>query len=132
MGKKAHFGEHLTIDGYEGNYAKLADEKLIRKVLNDLPTMLGMKKISEPVVCDAPSTCGKDCGGWSGFVIIAESHITIHTFPKKRFLTADVYTCKNNLDVKLVEDYFKEKFEIKNIEKNLIIRGTKYPIGNIC
>jgi S-adenosylmethionine/arginine decarboxylase-like enzyme len=45
--------------------------------LNDLPEKLKMKKLAEPEVYFAagdPNT--KDLGGWSGFVVIAESHIS--------------------------------------------------------
>jgi S-adenosylmethionine decarboxylase len=33
--------------------------------------------------------------GYSTFVMIAESHLTIHTFPEDRFVSFDVYSCKD-------------------------------------
>ena len=130
--KTIKFGEHLTIDGYCGNYDKLNDKNLVMKVLNDLPNLLGMKKLSNPEVYFAPDNDKKDPGGWSGFVVIAESHISIHTFPRRRFLSADVYSCKNDLNIDFILDYFSKTFELKNIEKNFINRGTLYPSENIC
>lgn len=32
--------------------------------------------------------------GYTGVTIVAESHITIHTFPSMNFLSMDVYSCK--------------------------------------
>lgn len=121
-----HFGEHVTIDGYNGNSKKLDDKELVLLCLNELPEKLDMKKISEPEIYFAPGNNIKDPGGWSGFVVIAESHISIHTFPKKRFLSADVYTCKNGMDTNLILNYFKEKFDLEDLESNFIKRGTKY------
>ncbi len=126
-----HFGEHLTIDGYGGSYAKLADNEIVLKCLNDLPEQLGMNILAEAVVHFAPEGEGKDPGGWSGFVIVMESHISIHTFPGRGFVSADVYTCKNGMDVEFILKYFKEIFLLNDIEYHLIIRGTKYPIANI-
>ncbi len=126
-----YFGEHLTIDGYEGAQIKLADKEIILNCLNKLPELLGMKKLADAVVHFAPSNNKKDPGGWSGFVIIAESHISIHTFPIRGFVSADVYTCKSDLDIDFILNYFKETFLLIEIEYQLIKRGRKYPVANI-
>jgi S-adenosylmethionine decarboxylase len=85
-----------------------------------------MHKLAEPVIYFAKGNDMKDPGGWSGFVVIEESHISIHTFPAKGFVSADVYTCKNGMDLDFILYYFKEKFELQDIEQNFIKRGTKY------
>ena len=127
-----NFGEHLTIDGYGGNSAKLNDRSLVEQCLSDLPAKLDMHTLSEPVVYEAPDNQLKDPGGWSGFVVIAESHISIHTFPKRRFVSADVYTCVNGMDTQFILDYFKKTFELEDIETNFIKRGTRYPAENVA
>lgn len=127
-----NFGEHLTIDGYGGDPEKLNDRELVYQVLNELPACLQMNKLADPQVYFASDTHGKDPGGWSGFVVISESHISIHTFPARKFISADVYSCKNGMKTSLIEDYFREKFSLQEIETNLIKRGRKYPACNIC
>ena len=129
--KSIQFGEHVTIDGYGGEPELLNDQKIVSFVLSDLPKKLGMKTLSVPMVISAPDNGMKDPGGWSGFVIIAESHISIHTFPKRRFISADVYTCKNSVDVQKIITYFTETFKLSDVETNLIKRGTKYPVENL-
>jgi S-adenosylmethionine decarboxylase len=126
-----NFGEHITIDGYGGNPEKLNDKELVTDCLNELAAILNMKILTGPHISSAPDNGIKDPGGWSGMVVIAESHISIHTFPKRKFLSADVYSCKNGLNEKLIIDYFKEKFEVEEIENNFIKRGTQYPVHNL-
>ncbi|MDO8729035.1 MAG: adenosylmethionine decarboxylase [bacterium] len=126
-----HFGEHLMIDGYRGNKDKLDDEHLVKRCLKELPMKLGMRVLLGPKVVHAPSNGKKDSGGWTGFVIIAESHISIHTFPLRGFVSIDVYTCKNGMDTDFILKYFKEKFGLKDIEKHFIKRGTRYPGKNL-
>jgi len=126
-----NFGEHLTIDGYGGDKEKLNDKDLVALCLNELPRLLGMKALSKPEVYFAEGNNLKDPGGWSGFVIIEESHISIHTFPGRRFISADVYTCKNGLDTKMIVDFFTRTFMLNDVETHLIKRGTKYPAHNI-
>jgi S-adenosylmethionine decarboxylase len=121
-----HFGEHVTIDGYGGNNKRLNDKEFVLETLNELPEKLGMHKLSTPEIYFAKGNNIKDPGGWSGFVVIEESHISIHTFPDNGFLSADVYTCKNGMDTDYIIEYFKQKFLLSEIESNFIIRGTKY------
>lgn len=127
-----HFGEHLTIDGYSGDMNKLSSKELVLGCLNELPQKLGMRKLAGPFVAWAEPNGKKDPGGWSGIVIIAESHISIHTFPRRGFLSADVYTCKNGLDVQVVISYFKDRFGLKSIERHFIKRGKRYPANNLA
>jgi len=119
------------IDGYGGSEDLINSKDLVAHSLEDLPSQVGMKILYGPQVVFATSNEKKDPGGWSGFVIIAESHISIHTFPKRGFVSIDVYTCTEGLNTKFIADYFQKIFELKDLETNFIERGTKYPISNI-
>jgi len=126
MGKISHFGEHLMIDGYGGSHEKLNSKALVFKFLNELPGKLGMQKLSKPEIYFAPGNGKSDPGGWSGFVVIVESHLSIHTFPKKGFVSADVYTCLNDMDQDFIRKYIKKLFALKELEQNFVKRGLKY------
>lgn len=93
---KAQFGLHLMLDAYEGDKEKLNDMARVFRFLRDLPPRIGMHILMPPVVLEASDMgTGFDTGGYTGVVIIAESHISIHTFPGKGFFTMDVYSCSN-------------------------------------
>lgn len=125
------FGTHITIDGYRGDPVKLNDKQLVFKCLDELPGIIGMKKLCQPVVVEAPLAGPKDSGGYSGFVIIATSHISCHTFPGRRFVSIDVYSCQEEIDRTFVENYFKEAFSLEELEVNEIKRGTRYPMHDL-
>lgn len=127
----AHFGEHLTLDGYGGDPIALDGGDLLRSCLEDLCAKLGMHPLSEPMVLSAPDNQIKDPGGWSGFLIIAESHISIHTFPRRRFLSADVYTCRHGMDAALVSGILSTRYSLAEIETHFIRRGQRYPAHNL-
>jgi len=126
-GDTHHFGVHLTLDGYGGSPEKLNDPELIKKTLNELPEKLGMEKMTEPVVKYAEPRNMKDSGGYSGFVMIVESHISIHTFPKKKFVSIDAYTCKNEMDKDKAVAYFKEIFGESMDADVRFKRGLNFP-----
>ena len=126
-----HFGEHVTIDGYGGDPERLNDREAVFSVLTELCDALRMTPLMKPHILSAPDNHIKDPGGWSGFVVIAESHISIHTFPKRRFVSADVYTCQNGMDTDFIVNYFKQKFVLEEVESHFVKRGTKYPEHNL-
>ena len=39
-----------------------------------------------------------DGGGFTGTVVLAESHLAIHTWPERQGLTLDVYVCNYSAD----------------------------------
>jgi S-adenosylmethionine decarboxylase len=126
------FGQHATLDGYGGNPAALDDEKVIRQALFDLCDILGMHALAEPMVVAAPDNELRDPGGWSGFLLIAESHVSLHTFPRRRFLSADAYSCRNHIDVAAVRSLLTDRFGIEEFESHVISRGLRYPTHNIA
>lgn len=127
----AHFGEHITIDGYGGDLKRLNSEEAVTSALTEICDALRMYPLTKPLVVSAPDNHIKDPGGWSGFLMIAESHISIHTFPKRGFVSADVYTCQNGIDQAFVTDFFMKKFKLRDVEVHFIKRGTRYPTKNI-
>jgi len=121
------FGPHITLDLYDCNPKKLNDVEFIFQFLDKLPEKIGMTKISKPNIINYPG--GKnsfDKGGISGFVIIAESHISIHTFAAQRFASIDIFSCKY-FNIKEAEKNIIEMFEAKKVEKHFIMRGREFP-----
>ena len=104
------FGIHYMLDGYGASPEILSDVKALRNILDTLPGRMGMHVINEPVVVEVGPKNRKDPGGLSGFVMIAESHISFHTFPKRGFVTIDVYTCQNELDTDKLTREFTDFF----------------------
>ncbi len=123
-----HFGEHFMIDAYGGTHDRLADRALVWRCLNELPQRLGMLKLAEPTVHWAEPNGIKDPGGWSGIVVIAESHISIHTFPGRRFASIDVYTCRNGMPTGEIAAYFRDMFGFAELETHFVERGKRYPV----
>lgn len=116
---------HLMLDAYKCNSDKLNDGEFAYRLLDDLTELIGMTQLTKPYVVYAKGNGEHDEGGWSGFVMIEESHISIHTFPVRGFVTADVYSCKE-FDTKKTIEYFKKVLETDDIETFLQKRGLRY------
>jgi S-adenosylmethionine decarboxylase len=116
---------HVTIDGYGGDPQKLADENLISAFLDSCPESIGMTKIAPPYVCRYSGAKPKDWG-ISGFVLIAESHISAHTFPEHGYVWVDVFSCKT-FDAQTAIDDIRERFGLSDCRVHTLPRGLEFP-----
>jgi S-adenosylmethionine decarboxylase len=119
------FGLHLMVDGYGCDPSKLADMDFIRRFLDEFPEDIGMTKLMNPYVVGCDGTDREACG-LSGFVLIAESHVSIHTFPSDGYVSIDVFSCKP-FDTRAAEIEITKRFGITRLERNILDRGIEYP-----
>jgi len=119
------FGQHLMMEGYGCPEDKLKDINLIYDCLDKLPEIVDMTKIIPPYVFKYSGKVPEDWG-LTGFVLIAESHISIHTFPNKGFLTLDIFSCKQ-FDSDIAVNEIIELFEVKKYAVEIKDRGLEFP-----
>lgn len=119
------YGPHLIMEGYGAPEEKLRNMEDIYRMLDDYPSVIGMTKIMPPHV-QRYMDAGNADWGISGFVIIAESHIAIHTYPEKNFFVMDIFSCKDFSIEKAVE-YAKFYLEPQVCKHQLLNRGEDYP-----
>ena len=122
---KDGYGPHLMLDLSECNPAILNDLDACFKLLNELPERIGMTKITQPYVFRYEGHVPEE-SGITGVAVIAESHISLHTYPKKNFAFADLFSCKP-FDVEGAKNYLIEFFQSKSPEFHLQKRGTAFP-----
>ena len=115
-------GSHLTLDCIGCTGDLLLDTEQLRSFMEKLVVVLGMRKLIEPVLVRCDNELNSwDQGGISAFVMIAESHISIHTFPHSGLVTADVYSCKP-FDTDNTIKMFKNAFNVAEIKTQIIKR----------
>lgn len=114
---------HLLIDGYGADPERLWDQSFLRDFLDEYPVRLGMTKITAPKVVryDAPVEADS---GITGFVVIAESHISVHTFPHRRYVNIDIFSCKSFDSEKALREV-QEIFGLQRVKSWLVDRGLE-------
>ena len=120
------FGPHLMVDGYNANYEKLSSVSAVVDFLETIVSEIEMTKIMPPYVFKYDGGDKPEDWGVSGFVIIAESHISIHTFPEKGYFSIDIFSCKE-FDFDKALNIIKEYFETEDLEVRTTDRGTEFP-----
>ena len=118
---------HLAIDGHGGDTAKMWDAQLVRDFLLRCPDELGMTRITDPEVLEYNAPSPED-SGISGFVIIAESHISIHTFPRREYVNIDIFSCRPFDDQRVLSEA-KDLFGLEQVRSWLLDRGLEWLDG---
>jgi S-adenosylmethionine decarboxylase len=114
---------HLIIDGNASDPSILKDEKFIRNLLDTYPGKIGMTKISPPYITHYMQ--GKpDDWGVSGFVFIAESHISIHTFEVQGTVNIDIFSCKDFDANRVIKD-LRQTLHLTHFRTQLLDRDLK-------
>lgn len=119
------FGPHLIIDAGGCDRAKLVDQTYLYRLLNELPGKIGMTKMTLPHVVEWLDKWA-ETPGFSGFVMLAESHISLHTFPDSDYVFLDIFSCRD-FDVESAKKMLIEAFGAKKVTVNLVQRGLDFP-----
>jgi S-adenosylmethionine decarboxylase len=120
------------LDGYDADPVRLRDRAVLTGLLDTIPTLLGMHPIAPAQVVEVGPNNRKDPGGLSGFVMIAESHISFHTFPERGFVTIGLYTCCDTIDRARVVRLLVEAFAIASVDVLVQGRGLRYPMTDLA
>lgn len=121
------FGPHLMLDLWGCDKTRLTDLSYIYFLLDKLPEKIGMTKIAPPQILSYPGKENSfDKGGISAFVLIAESHISLHTFEEQEHVFIDIFSCKH-FDVDKAVNLLVEAFNARKYKKKLENRGEEFP-----
>lgn len=114
---------HLIMDGHSSSPDLLQSEEYIYQLLDEYPAEIGMTKLSPPYVTRYVGVKPEEWG-LSGFVLIAESHISIHTFVEKCLVHVDIFS-KKEFNRKKVKKDFICRLKLTEVETHCLPRGIK-------
>ena len=115
---------HLIVDGFGGDPRALRDPDLVQAFLDTYPDEIHMTKIAPSQVYTYRGKRPEDWG-LSGFVLIAESHISVHTFPDRGHVNIDIFSCKP-FDGDGAVEFVKDTFGVSRTEVWTLDRGLEY------
>lgn len=119
------FGPHLLVCGYNANRDALMSLETIYNLIDGLPDKVGMTKITQTQAFRYQGKVPEDWG-ITAMVMIAESHISIHSFPDKNFFAFDLFSCRD-FDSEKVISILQETLGCQNMDAELIERGHRFP-----
>jgi S-adenosylmethionine decarboxylase len=110
-------GRHLLVELHDCDKEALNDLGLIRDVMVKAAIDCGAVVLGESFHRFSPQ-------GVSGVVIIAESHLSIHTWPEYGYAAVDIFTCGTFVNPEKAAEVIIEKLGSKNHSVMEIPRGV--------
>ena len=99
--KLIHQSKHLLLELYKCDSEKLNDESFLRCILNRAA------KLANATVLNLISN-KFDPQGVTAIALLAESHISIHTWPESNYSAVDIFTCGHNMRPEIASQYLIE------------------------
>ena len=97
----SHQSKHFLLELYRCDYEKLNDESFLRCTLNRA------SKLAKATVLNLISNKFEP-QGVTAIALLAESHISIHTWPESNYSAVDIFTCGQNMKPELASQYLIE------------------------
>lgn len=116
-------GYYFALDALSREPGILRDREHIDQIICEAIEKIGMHLIDGPHSVWYADCAEKDIGV-SSVAILAESSISIHTYPMTSYLACDIFSCKPFDDLALIE-FFKERLHISHYQVNRLMRGSQ-------
>ncbi len=109
-------GRHLLVELYDCDKEALNDLGFLRDAMLDAAIDCGAVVLGDSFHHFSPQ-------GVSGVVIIAESHLSIHTWPEYGYAAVDIFTCGTSVRPEKAAALLIERLRSKNPSLTEIQRG---------
>ena len=103
-------------------YAEIGSVDFVKGFLRKLVKKIKMRAISEPLVVYHEDKDEME-SGVTGTIILAESNITIHTYPKKNFIFLDIFSCKE-FEISNTIKYLVKELDVKEYKQKVVRRSV--------
>ena len=110
-----HQSKHLLLELYKCNFERLNDESFLRCTLSKAA------KLAKATVLNLISNKFEP-QGVTAIALLAESHISIHTWPESNYSAVDIFTCGQNMLPELASQYLIEALKTKEHSLRVIER----------
>lgn len=111
-------GRHCLLDIYTQDREWLKNQQIVEHLLH-----LAAQAAQAHVLTSHFHTFGGE-GGITGVLLLAESHISIHTWPEHNYAAVDIFIC-GKLSINAAISVFQQKLANARIEVRLLERGYK-------
>jgi S-adenosylmethionine decarboxylase len=118
LAEPSMIGSQLVLDLYECDVERLDDLEWVKA------TMIAAARAARATIVQ---TVFHKFAPWgiSGVVVIAESHLAIHTWPEKRYAAIDLFTCGSTVDMSAAPALLTREFKSERPVERYFTRGDE-------
>jgi S-adenosylmethionine decarboxylase len=108
-------GTHILAELFGVQKEKLAQVPVVRELMHRIMHESGFSAVGETFHQFEPQ-------GVTGIILLSESHFSIHTWPEKEMLAADIFSCSGRENAFRAFALLRSSFEPKKIKKKVVER----------
>ena len=117
-------GTHIIVDMY--NINNTIFEKVSKKNYNLFNDIIeDIIKNNDATLLSKNVHHFNDNGAFTALYLLAESHLSIHTWPENNFIAIDIFTC-GKANTHNISNQLKNFFEPQYVDEKISIRGNKF------
>ncbi len=109
-------GRQILVEYYHCNPGVLNDREAIATAMDEAARLSGATVVEVVFHLFNPH-------GISGVVVIAESHLSIHTWPEYGYAAVDLFTCGDEIESEKAFDHLKKILQAKTVSVMELKRG---------
>lgn len=109
-------GRHLLVEYYGCDLERINDKEFLRDALLE-----AARRAHATIVTDVFHAFNPH--GISGVVVIAESHIAVHTWPEHGCVAIDIFSCGESMRPEVVETFLADVLRAARTTRTEIKRG---------
>ncbi|HEB37412.1 MAG TPA: S-adenosylmethionine decarboxylase [Thermoplasmatales archaeon] len=109
-------GRHIIAELYGVPPELISREKTVKKIIEEAVDQAGLTRVGSVYNQFKPH-------GVTGIVLIAESHVSVHTWPEYGLINLDIFTCGDTSKAGEVFDLLIKSFRPENYRQYVFDRG---------
>jgi spermidine synthase len=109
---------HIVADFYGCSEKLLEKKEIVENIFKEMLEVVPLSVISSDFYQFSPV-------GVTGFIMIEESHVSVHTWPEKGVIAIDIFTCGDKQLARDAYQFLKDKFKPTKIKMKEVVRFEK-------
>ena len=116
MKRHGPLASHMLVELRDCNAELLGDPTALKELLLE-----AVRRGGGTIVTDVFHTFSPH--GVSGVIVIAESHVALHTWPEHNYAAVDIFSCGTKLDHASIRDWIATGMGASDVEYRQLTRG---------
>jgi len=113
-------GYHLMMELFGCDQEKLNSRKFLHNTVKNAVKKVGLTNLGSRFHQFQPF-------GVTGFTLLAQSHISLHSWPEFGYLVLDIFTCGDQNQADQLADHLLERLQPSRVDRQVVRKGYLYP-----
>lgn len=112
-------GYHLMLEFFGCDPEKINSRRFLHQVVKAAVKQVGLTNLGSRFHQFDPQ-------GVTGFTLLAQSHISFHTWPEYGYLVLDIFTCGDQQQADLLADHFLKRLHPSRVNRQVMRKGFRF------